>query len=112
MNDNNLDLIAKKIKELREELKEWQELVRKNIISNALADAKWFSINDLIEYLPDKTARATIYGWVSQGLIPYHKYGKKLTFLKSEIDNWLYFNAGSTTDETFIFPQKKIQHFR
>ena len=50
---------------------------------------KWFNVQELCEFLPDKPARQTVYGWISQKLIPYHKKGKKLQFLKSEIDAWL-----------------------
>lgn len=50
---------------------------------------KWFNIQELCIYLPDKPARQTVYGWIGQKLIPYHKKGKKLQFLKSEIDTWL-----------------------
>ncbi|SBW03796.1 DNA binding domain, excisionase family [uncultured Dysgonomonas sp.] len=51
--------------------------------------AQWFNIDGLMEYLPDHPAKATIYGWVSNKQIPYHKGGKKLRFLKTEIDKWL-----------------------
>ena len=111
MTETTIEALAKEVRELRNEIKELQDVLQKNFLQNILSDDKWLSINDLIEYLPDNTARATIYGWVSQGLIPYHKYGKKLTFLKSEIDKWLYFNAG-TAGDLFEFPQKKIEHFR
>lgn len=50
---------------------------------------KWFNLQELCEYLPDHPARQTVYGWIGQRLIPYHKKGKKLQFLKSEIDSWL-----------------------
>jgi len=50
---------------------------------------KWFNLLELCDYLPDKPARQTVYGWIGQKLIPYHKKGKKLQFLKSEIDAWL-----------------------
>lgn len=50
---------------------------------------KWFNLLELCDYLPDKPARQTVYGWIGQKLIPYHKKGKKLQFLKSEIDTWL-----------------------
>jgi len=50
---------------------------------------KWFNLQELCSYLPDKPARQTVYGWIGQKLIPYHKKGKKLQFLKSEIDAWL-----------------------
>ena len=50
---------------------------------------RWFDLNELCIYLPDKPTKPTVYGWVNSGTIPVHKGGKKLRFLKSEIDNWL-----------------------
>ncbi len=52
---------------------------------------RWFNLDELCNYLPDKPAKQTIYGYVSAGLIPVHKHqgSKKLRFLKSEIDAWL-----------------------
>lgn len=50
---------------------------------------RWLNINDLIDYLPDHPTKATIYSWVGMRKIPYHKGGKKLRFLKTEIDAWL-----------------------
>ena len=50
---------------------------------------RWFSLTELCNYLPDKPSKATVYGWVHTHAIPVHKGGKKLRFLKSEIDSWL-----------------------
>ena len=50
---------------------------------------RWLNIDELKAYLPDHPAKATIYGWVSRRKIPYHKGGKKLRFLQSDIDAWL-----------------------
>lgn len=50
---------------------------------------RWFDLNELCQYLPDKPTKPTVYGWVSAGIIPVHKGSKRLRFLKSEIDNWL-----------------------
>jgi predicted DNA-binding transcriptional regulator AlpA len=50
---------------------------------------RWYDIKELAEYLPDKPAVPTIYGYVHRRTIPYHKNSKKLYFLKSEIDAWL-----------------------
>lgn len=50
---------------------------------------RWFNLQELCDYLPDRPAKQTVYGWIGQHLIPYHKKGKKLQFLKSEIDAWL-----------------------
>ncbi len=47
------------------------------------------TIEQLIEFLPEHPARQTVYGWVNYRLIPYSKYGKRLYFRKSDIENWL-----------------------
>lgn len=51
--------------------------------------ATWFNIAELCNYIPDHPARQTVYAWVQHRKIPTHKGGKKLRFLKSEIDEWL-----------------------
>lgn len=61
---------------------------------------RWFDLNELCNYHPDKPARATVYGWVNAGMIPVHKGGKKLRFLKSEIDEWLKQGRKKTLAET------------
>ena len=60
---------------------------------------KWFNIDELCNYLPDKPARATIYGKVHQRKIPFHKTSKALIFRKSEIDSWLSLGRTKTTAE-------------
>jgi hypothetical protein len=45
----------------------------------------WFDINALRQYLPDLPARQTVYQWVAAKSIPFHKKGKKLIFLKTDI---------------------------
>ncbi len=50
---------------------------------------RWFDLNEFCNYHPDKPSKPTVYGWVNAGTIPVHKGGKKLRFLKSEIDSWL-----------------------
>lgn len=60
---------------------------------------RWFNVDELLTYLPDRPAKSTVYGWVGDNLIPYHKNGKKLRFLKSEIDAWLLKNRNKTEEE-------------
>jgi hypothetical protein len=50
---------------------------------------KLFTIELLIDYLPEHPARQTVYGWVNLRQIPFEKYGKRLYFRKSRIDIWL-----------------------
>lgn len=57
----------------------------------------WMNIQELCEYLPSHPAEQTIYGWTSNKKIPFHKAGKKVQFLQSEIDAWLL--AKNTKEE-------------
>jgi len=71
-----------------------QNALRKVISENPQAEQptetdRWFDLNELCIYHPDKPSKPTVYGWVNAGIIPVHKGGKKLRFLKAEIDNWL-----------------------
>ena len=50
---------------------------------------QYFTLEELCLYLPQKPAKATVYAKVHSKTIPYKKRGKKLYFLKSEIDAWL-----------------------
>jgi excisionase family DNA binding protein len=74
--------------------KAWQEKNEQPIIPSN----RWMNIDELKDYLPDHPAKATIYGWASNRQIPYHKGGKKLRFLQSEIDEWL--SAGKRKSES------------
>lgn len=49
----------------------------------------WLNLEELIEFDPVKRSKATYYRYVRERLIPFHKKGKNLFFLKSEIDEWL-----------------------
>lgn len=51
---------------------------------------QWMNLKELCEYLPSHPAEQTVYGWTSCHQIPYHKRGKRIVFLKSEIDEWLH----------------------
>lgn len=60
---------------------------------------KWFDLNDLVDYDPEKRTKATFYSYIHKREIPFHKRGKKLTFLKSEIDEWLKSHRKQTLEE-------------
>lgn len=63
---------------------------------------QWMTIDDLTMYLPDKPSIQTVYSWVGQKLIPYNKVGKRLYFLKSDIDLWLKNGRRKTAAEIAI----------
>ena len=52
------------------------------------AEKEWMSIDELCEYLPERPAKATVYGWVCAKTIPYSKFSKKLSFNRQKIDEW------------------------
>ena len=60
---------------------------------------QWYDVNGLSEYLPGHPAPPTIYGWVSNRKIPHKKFGKRLAFLRSEIDLWLKSQRRKTISE-------------
>lgn len=65
-----------------------EELDRKlESLGDASSSGKdvWMGIKELYAYLPTRPATQTVYGWTS----PFHKKGKRIMFLKSEIDKWL-----------------------
>jgi hypothetical protein len=62
-------------------------------------EEEWFDLEALCKYDPRKPAKATVYGWVSNGLIPYYKRGKRLYFSKIEIDAWLRSGRVMSTQE-------------
>lgn len=66
------------------------------------AQAKeWMNIDELCQYLPMHPAKQTVYGWVSDKVIPYHKQEKNkfLPFSKTEIDDWMYGGRHKTNEE-------------
>ena len=60
---------------------------------------EWMDIDGLRQYIPSHPAKQTIYGWVNDKLIPYYKTSKKLTFKKSEIDEWLHQGRRKSTED-------------
>jgi len=46
------------------------------------------NIDELIDYLPDKLKKSTIYVYVCKKIIPAKKIGNKLFFDKLLIDKW------------------------
>ncbi len=73
-------LIEKCVKKVLAELKE---------LKQEETPDRWMNLNELCEYMPDRPSKATVYGWVNSSNIPVYKGGKKLRFLKSEIDKWM-----------------------
>lgn len=81
------------------EVKEMKLLLQTSQTTIVESSDRWLNLEELCQYLPDRPAKQTVYGWIGQHAIPYHKKGKKLQFLKSEIDNWLKTDKRKTAAE-------------
>lgn len=66
---------------------------------------RWLGLQELCDYHPDKPTKPTVYGWIAASKIPNHRDGKRLRFLKSEIDEWLKTGRRKTAAETAIEAQ-------
>ena len=71
---------------------------------------QWMNITDLCAYHPDHPAKPTVYSWIGQRSIPYHKKGKKLMFLKSEIEAWLKASRRKTAAEIHAEAEEYIRN--
>ena len=77
------------VTQLFDKLETIEGLLRNNSAQTQPDKESWLNIDELCAYLPDRPVKPTVYGWVHQQIIPCHRRGKKLYFLKSEIDQWL-----------------------
>lgn len=95
-----LETLPKAFTRLTNEVCEIKRLLLEKSNQQPTETVHWFDLNELCKYHPDKPTKPTVYGWVNAGTIPVHKGGKKLRFLKSEIDNWLKQGRKKTLAET------------
>ena len=95
--ENPFELIENKLNRIEDLLNEIKESYSKRHESDS--DIKWFNLTELCHYHPSKPTKATVYGWVHSMIIPHYKSGKKLRFLKSEIDAWLSIGKRKTISE-------------
>lgn len=87
---NNLEEMPQALNYLISKVETLEEKVNELSTKKDAPDSQeWMDIEDLRLYLPTHPAKQTIYGWVNENSIPYYKTSKKLTFRKSEIDEWL-----------------------
>ncbi|HHT22952.1 MAG TPA: helix-turn-helix domain-containing protein [Bacteroidales bacterium] len=85
---------------LIQEVAELKDFIKKHTAKQeAPKEDVWMSVTDLMEYLPDKPSRQTVYHWVHKREIPHYKGSKKIRFKQSEIDEWLATNKRKSTAE-------------
>lgn len=99
MNELTFETLPKAVAYLTDEASEIKRLLLEKSTEEQPNPDAWFGLTELCQYHPDKPSKATVYGWVNAGIIPVHKGGKKLRFLKSEIDEWLRMGKKRTLAE-------------
>lgn len=95
-----LETLPKAFTQLTNEVGEIKRLLLAKSNEQQTETDRWLDLTELCNYHPDKPSKPTVYGWVNAGIIPVHKGGKKLRFLKSEIDIWLKQGRKKTLAET------------
>jgi predicted DNA-binding transcriptional regulator AlpA len=101
MNDLTLENLPKAFAQFLTEWQDAKKLLLEKATNAEPEPDRWFDLPELCEYHPDKPAIATVYGWVHECKVPFHKGAgqKKLRFRKSEIDNWLSLGRNKTFAE-------------
>ena len=85
-----LEQLPKAVFKLFREIDDVKYLIRNMIQPNEQSADRWMNVDQLIEYLPGKPSKQTVYCWVNNATIPHHKPSQgRLAFRKSEIDKWL-----------------------
>ena len=101
MNNITFDNLPDAVNEINDKLSRIEKILfEKGRETKSEAD-EWLNLTELCNYHPDKPSKPTVYGWVNSGAVPVHKGGKKLRFLKSEIDSWLKQGKKRTLLEIF-----------
>ena len=102
MNEITFERLPEAVNQLDKRLENIERLLLAKSNNNQPLPDCWLDLNDLVEYDPEKRSKATFYGYVHERAIPFHKRGKKITFLKSEIDLWLKQGRKKTYAETAL----------
>lgn len=96
----SFDRLPQAVAQLIDDMSEVKQLLNVIVQRDESSTVKWMSVEDLMNYLPGRPAKQTIYSWVWKKCIPYHKAGAKLQFLRSEIDAWILGEASSLIEDS------------
>jgi len=114
MTEITFEQLPQAVAQLHNKLSSIEKLLRERRSYSSGEIDRWFSIDELCEYLPGNPAKATIYTKVHNRIIPHKKFGKRLAFLKSEIDEWLKAQGRKTIyqieQETDNYLSKEASH--
>ena len=99
MEQLSFERLPEAVAQLHRKLSEIESLLYQQSNYSKRNEDQWFDLNELMVYDPEKRSKPTFYRYVQEQSIPFHKKGKKLTFLKSEIDHWLKGGRKKTVEE-------------
>lgn len=72
-----------------------------------MIDTTYLTHKMLVKYV--RLGSSTIYRLKAENKIPYHKIGKRLIYVKSEIDTWIK-ESGAITLDIPLYPLKNNHH--
>ena len=75
-------------------------------------DNERMDVTEAQKYIPGHPAVQTIYGWTSNGQIPYHKIGKRIYFIKSELDEWPSHGQHKSTSDLQKEAEEYVARYR
>lgn len=75
-------------------------------------DDQCMDVTEAQKYIPGHPAVQTIYGWTSNNMIPYHKVGKRIYFVKSELDAWLSKEQHKSQDDLQLEAENYVNSHR
>jgi excisionase family DNA binding protein len=75
-------------------------------------DDQRMDVTEAQKYIPGHPAVQTIYGWTSNNMIPYHKVGKRIYFVKSELDAWLSKEQHKSQDDLQLEAENYVNSHR
>ena len=75
-------------------------------------DDQRMDVAEAQKYIPGHPAVQTIYGWTSNNMIPYHKVGKRIYFVKSELDAWLSKEQHKSQDDLQLEAENYVNSHR
>ena len=108
-----LEQLPKAVFKLFREIDDVKFLIKSIAEANEQSADRWMNVDQLIDYLPGKPSKQTVYCWVNSGTIPHHKPSQgRLAFRKSEIDKWLgierlvYNNAREEEENKPLLPKR------
>jgi len=100
------DKLPEVVRQLFEKLERIEALLEKISPTNNESD-KPLSIDEAASYL--KITVAALYSMTSRRLVPFNKPGKRLYFLKSDLDAWINQSKNKTNDQIMIENKHRLR---